>query len=108
MKERLKIKKWFGLNDKFFFKNLPFIFFLTFLGFLYITNSYYLEETVRDMESIKNKINDQNNEFVITKTQVSIKGQRNEVVNKVEKLGLKESKKPPFQLQENREKKVNK
>ena len=51
------------------------------------------------MESIKNKINDQNNEFVITKTQVSIKGQRNEVVNKVEKLGLKESKKPPFQLQ---------
>ena len=60
------------------------------------------------MESIKNKINDQNNEFVITKTQVSIKGQRNEVVNKVEKLGLKESEKPPFQLQENRKKKVNK
>ncbi len=52
------------------------------------------------MGSIKNKINDQNNEFVITKTQVSIKGQRNEVVNKVEKLGLKESEKPPFQLQE--------
>ncbi|MBK21513.1 MAG: hypothetical protein CMP63_04230 [Flavobacteriales bacterium] len=100
MKERLKIKKWFGLNDKFFFKNLPFILFLTFLGVLYITNSYYLEGTVRDMGSIKNKINDQNNEFVITKTQVSIKGQRNEVVNKVEKLGLKESEKPPFQLQE--------
>ena len=60
------------------------------------------------MESIKNKINDQNNEFVITKTQVSIKGQRNEVVNKVEKLGLKESEKPPFQLQENRIKKINK
>ena len=52
------------------------------------------------MESIKNEINDQNNEFVITKTQVSIQGQRNEVVNKVEKLGLVESKKPPFQLQE--------
>lgn len=60
------------------------------------------------MESIKNKINDQNNEFVITKTQVSIKGQRNEVVNKVEKLGLKESKKPPFQLQEVVGEKVNK
>jgi len=100
LKELLKIKKWFGLNDKVFFKNLPFIIFLTLLGFLYITNSYYLEETVRETESIKNKINDQNNEFVITKTQVSIKGQRNEVVNKVEKLGLKESKKPPFQLQE--------
>ena len=101
MKERLKIKKWFGLNDQVFFKKLPFILFLTLLGFLYITNSYSLEETVRGMESVKNKINDQNNEFVITKTQVSIKGQRNEVVKKVEKLGLKESRKPPFQLQEN-------
>lgn len=83
-----------------FFKNLPFVVFLTLLGVLYITNSYYLEETVRDMEVIKNKINDQNNEFVITKTQVSIKGQRNEVVNKVLSLGLEESKNPPFQMQQ--------
>ena len=88
------------MNDMVFFKNLPFVMFLTLLGFLYITNSYYLEQTVRDMERIKNDINDQNNEFVITKTQVSIKGQRNEVVNKVETSGLKESEKPPFQLQE--------
>ena len=99
MKEKLKIKKWFGLNEKLFFKNLPFVLFLTVLGFLYITNSYYLEDTVREMEGIKNKINDQNNEFVITKTQVSIKGQRNKVVEKVERLGMKESKKPPFQLE---------
>jgi|TARA_B100000497_G_C7431174_1_gene269342 hypothetical protein len=98
LKDKLKIKKWFGLNEKLFFKNLPFVLFLTVLGFLYITNSYYLEETVREMEGIKNEINDQNNEFVITKTQVSLKGQRNEVVKRVEKLGLKESKMPPFQL----------
>lgn len=101
MKDKLKIKKWFGLNEKLFFKNLPFVLFLTGMGFLYITNSYYLEETVREMEGVKNEINDQNNEFVITKTQVSLKGQRNEVVRRVEKLGLKESKKPPFQLKEN-------
>jgi len=101
LKEYWKFKKSFGLNDKVFFKNLPFVVFLTMLGFLYITNSYYLEETVRDMEVIKNEINDQNNEFVITKTQVSIKGQRNEVVSKVEDLGLMESKKPPFQLNKN-------
>jgi hypothetical protein len=100
LKERWKFKNWFGLNDKVFFKNLPFVVFLTLLGVLYITNSYYLEETVRDMEVIKNKINDQNNEFVITKTQVSIKGQRNEVVNKVFSLGLEESKNPPFQMQQ--------
>ena len=59
-----------------------------------------MEETVRDMEGLKNQINDQNNEFVITKTQVSLKGQRKEVVDKVECLGIKESEKPPFQLEE--------
>jgi cell division protein FtsL len=101
LRERFKFKKWFGLNDEVFFKNLPFVVFLTSLGFLYITNSYYLEQTVREMESVKNEINDQNNEFVITKTQVSIMGQRNEVVEKVGKIGLKESKKPPFQLRKN-------
>jgi hypothetical protein len=51
------------------------------------------------METIKNKINNQNNEFVITKTQVSIRGQRNKVVHEVGSLGLEESEKPPFQLQ---------
>ena len=71
---------------------------------MYITNSYSFDETVREMDAIKNEINDQNNEFVITKTQVSIKGQRNEVVNKVEQLGLKESKKPPFQLKKENKK----
>tara|TARA_Y100001934_G_C12318657_1_gene758907 strand:+ start:248 stop:559 length:312 start_codon:yes stop_codon:yes gene_type:complete len=100
----MKIKNMFGLNDKVFFKNLPFILFLSLLGFLYITNSYSFDETVREMDAIKNEINDQNNEFVITKTQVSIKGQRNEVVNKVEQLGLKESKKPPFQLKKENKK----
>ncbi|MBL57848.1 MAG: hypothetical protein CMP61_11740 [Flavobacteriales bacterium] len=100
MKGTRKIKKWLGLNEQVFFKNLPYVLFLTALGFLYITNSYYLEETVREMDAIKNEINDQNNEFVITKTAVSLKGQRNEVVNKVEELGLRESKKPPFQLDE--------
>lgn len=98
MKEKKKISKWFGVNDKTFFDNLPFILFLTALGFLYITNSYYVEDTVREMEDVKNKIKDQNNIFVITKTQVSLKGQRNEVAEKVTELGLKESKTPPFEI----------
>lgn len=98
MKGKKNISRWFGVNDKMFFDHLPFILFLTGIGFLYITNSYYVEDTVREMESIKNKIKDQNNIFVITKTQMSLKGQRNEVEEKVTELGLKESKNPPFQI----------
>jgi hypothetical protein len=98
MKGKKKISKLLGVNDKLFFDQLPFILFLTGIGFLYITNSYYVEDTVREMESIKNKIKDQNNIFVITKTQMSLNGQRNEVEGKVTELGLKESENPPYQI----------
>lgn len=98
MAEKKKIKKWFLVDDRMFFDNLPFILFLTLLGFIYITNSYLVEDTVREMKDIENKINDQNNIFVVTKTQVSLKGQRNQVEEKVTELGLKESEKPPFEI----------
>ena len=98
MKIKKKISGFFGVSDKFFFDQLPFIVFLTAIGFLYITNSYYVEGTVREMENIRNKIKDQNNIFVITKTQMSLNGQRNEVEEKVTNLGLKESKSPPYQI----------
>lgn len=105
MAEKRKIRKWFGMSDKAFFDNLPFILFLTLLGFLYITNSYYVEDTVREMEQIKNDIKDQNNEFVITKTQVSLKGQRNEIVSTVKEIGIEESKIPPFEIEIKKEEK---
>ena len=98
MKAKKKISNFFGVSDKLFFDQLPFILFLTGIGFLYITNSYYVEDTVREMESIKNKKKHQKNIFVITKTQMSLNGQRNEVEGKVTELGLKESKNPPFQI----------
>jgi|TARA_B110000261_G_C12852797_1_gene265033 hypothetical protein len=98
MKGKKKISRWFGVNDKMFFDHLPFILFLTMIGFLYITNSYYVEDTVREIEHIKNKKRDQNNIFVLTKTQMSLEGQRNEVEEKVTALGLKESENPPYQI----------
>lgn len=104
MTEKKKNKAWKGLSDQTFFNHLPFILFLTLLGVLYIANSYYVEGTVREMESIKKKINEQKNEFVITKTEVSLKGQRNEIIEKVKPLGLEESKIPPFQIQDKSDK----
>ena len=98
MKGKKKISRWFGVNDKMFFDHLPFILFLTMIGFLYITNSYYVEDTVREIEHVKNKKRDQNNIFVLTKTQMSLEGQRNEVEEKVTALGLKESENPPYQI----------
>lgn len=99
-----KQKGWWRamLLDKMFFENLPFILFLTFLGMLYITNSYNVEQNVREVEEVKKAIVKQKNIFVNTKTRVSIEGQRNEIIKRVDSLGIKESAEPPYIIQLNK------
>lgn len=91
---RLSLK----VTDKFFFDQLPFVVFLTFVGVLYIANSYYVEGTVREMEKIKKDIIEAKNEFVIAKTKASLMGQRIEVLKMVDTLGLKEFATPSYKL----------
>jgi len=99
-KGQKKKEKKFGMkvSDRFFFDQLPFVMFLTFIGVMYIANSYYVEGTVRDMERVKREIIEQKNEFVIAKTKSSLMGQRIEVLNKVDSLGLKEFAIPSYKL----------
>jgi hypothetical protein len=92
--KKLKLR----VNDKFFFDQLPFVMFLTFIGVLYIANSYYVESTVREMEKVKKNIIEAKNEFVIAKTKSSLMGQRIEVLGLVEGLGLKEFAIPSYKL----------
>ena len=92
--KKLKLK----VTDKFFFDQLPFVVFLTFIGVLYIANSYYVEGTVREMEKVKKEIIEAKNEFVIAKTKSSLMGQRIEVLRLVEDLGLKEFAIPSYKL----------
>ena len=88
--EEGKKDKKFSLNisDKLFFDQMPFAFFLTLIGVLYIANSYYVEGTMRDMEKIKKNIIEQKNEFVISKTKASLMGQRIEILKIVDTLGI--------------------
>lgn len=86
------------VTDKFFFDQLPFVVFLTFIGVLYIANSYYVESTVREMENVKKDIIEAKNEFVIAKTKSSLMGQRIEVLKIVEESGLKEFAIPSYKL----------
>jgi hypothetical protein len=98
-KQKRKRKLRFALSDRMFFEQLPFLLFLTLLGILYITNSYNVEEEVRDIEKLKKAIIEQKNEFVITKTKVSLEGQRSEIRDKVDTLGIMEASTPPFVIE---------
>ena len=92
------------VSDRFFFDQLPFIGFLTFIGVLYIANSYYVEATVTEMERVKKQIIERKNEFVIAKTKSSLMGQRTEVLSLVDTLGLKEFAIPSYKLSKNKNK----
>ena len=96
--DKTEKKKGLKISETLFFDQMPFAFFLTFIGVLYIANSYYVEGTMREMEKIKKGIIEQKNEFVISKTRASLIGQRIEVLKIVDTLGIKEFSIPPFQL----------
>lgn len=98
--EENKKEKKFNLkvSDTVFFDQMPFAFFLTFIGVLYIANSYYVEGTMREIEMIKKEIIEQKNEFVSSKTQSSLLGQRIEVLKIVDTLGIKEFSIPPYEI----------
>lgn len=86
------------MSDRFLFKQLPFVSFLTLIGVLYIANSYYVEGTVREMEKIKKQIIEEKNEFVIAKTKASLMGQRIEILKMVDTLGLQEFAIPSYKI----------
>jgi len=81
-------------------KNLPFVFYLTFLGILYISNTYYASGILRQMEKVKNQIRELRYEYVNTEKQLIEVSRRNKVMErlKYDNKELKESKVPPYQL----------
>jgi hypothetical protein len=81
-------------------ENLPFLFYMTFLGILYISNTYYASGTLRQMEKVKNQIRELRYEYVNTEKQLIELSRRNKVMErlKYDNKELKESKVPPYQL----------
>ena len=77
---------------------MPFLFFLTGLAIFYIANSYYVERTVREIQSTKNELKELRSEFITTKSDLMFISKQSEVAKAVSGLGLEESRIPPKKI----------
>ncbi|MGB1120533.1 MAG: FtsL-like putative cell division protein [Saprospiraceae bacterium] len=81
-------------------KNLPFIFYVAFLGFIYIANARYAEKKVRRIQTLQKEIQKVSWEYLSIKSDLMLKSMQTEVTREGEKRGLniKELEKPPKKI----------
>lgn len=79
-------------------KQLPFIFFLAFLGLLYIANGYYAERTVRKISRLTYELKELQSEYIITSSELMYLSKQSEVAKLAKPHGLFESTVPPKKI----------
>lgn len=79
-------------------KQLPFLLFLVLIAMLHISNSYYAEKTVRDINAIGNEIKELKSEYITTKSDLMHVSKQSQVASLALSLGVKESMVPPKKI----------
>lgn len=76
-------------------RQVPFVLFLALMAVLYIANSYYAENTIRDINKIKSEVKDLRAEYIYTKSELMFSSRQSEVAAMVAEQQIKESTVPP-------------
>jgi hypothetical protein len=79
-------------------KHFPFLFFLAFMGLLYIANGYYAQSKDRELDTLNTQIKDLNTQYQIAKAKLMYLSKESEVAKASTILGLKESVTPPDKI----------
>ncbi|MEN8116718.1 MAG: FtsL-like putative cell division protein [Bacteroidota bacterium] len=88
------------LTDERITRQLPFLFFLAFLGLLLITNRNWAERTIRETEVLKEELDELRSESITLSAKLMDASRPSEVAKRVEEagIGLQEPVKPPQKL----------
>ena len=77
---------------------LPFIFFMAFLGMVYIGSQNFAVKTIRDIDKVGKEVKELSWDFKTLKADLMLKSTQTEVARKLDTLGLKEPVEPPKRL----------
>ncbi len=86
------------LTKDFTLQQLPFVFFLTLMAILYISNTYYAEKTVRRINNVTNELKELRSEYITTKSDLMFISKQSEVAKAALNYGIKESVVPPKKI----------
>jgi len=79
---------------------MPFVLFLTVIALIYITNSFYAEKTIRDIDRTKKELKEMRAEFISTKSKFMINSMQSQVAQHASAAAfeIKESTVPPKKI----------
>ncbi len=79
-------------------RQIPFIIFITFLGIMYIANSYNAEKTIIEIGRTKNQLEELRYEYITVKSQLVFQSKQSNVAYRLSNTQVKESTVPPIKL----------
>jgi hypothetical protein len=79
-------------------KHLPFLFFVAFLGLLYIANGYFAQSKDRQLDTLTTQIKDLNTQYQIEQAKLMFLSKESEVARATAAMGIKESVIPPNKI----------
>ncbi len=79
-------------------RTLPFIFFLTLMAMLYISNAYYAEKTIREIDKTNKELKELRSEYISVKSDLMFRSKQSEVAKAMDPLQIKESVVPPGKI----------
>jgi Bacteriodetes cell division protein (FtsL-like) len=87
-----------NFNAVWLFDNIYFIFYMGFLGVIYIANSHYAVKTVKEIKTIQSELQKTSWESNSRKADLMFESMESRVSLKVEHLGLKKLNEPPKKI----------
>jgi hypothetical protein len=81
-----------------FLRLVPFLLFLIVIAILYISNIYYAEKTIREIEDARKELKEVRYEYIISKSDLMGKSKRSEVTRSLADEGIEESTVPPYRI----------
>jgi hypothetical protein len=107
-KQKKSVKSFIGgaiLTDERVTRQIPFVFFLVFLGLVLITNRNWSEKTIREIEVLQDNIKELRSESITNSAKLMNVSRPSEVVSRIKEagLGLEEPIKPPQKLRVKKE-----
>lgn len=95
----LRFVNVFGfLNKELLLSVLPFLFFMMFIGILYIANNYQAEKTIREIDKLNKELKALRTDYIIGKSELMFLCNQSEVARMVEHQGIRESVEAPVKI----------
>ncbi|MBA3648094.1 MAG: hypothetical protein H0W62_06015 [Chitinophagales bacterium] len=86
------------VHHKTIIRTLPFVFFISFLGMLYIGNAHYSEKNILQLNKMETDMNELRWNYMTSQSELEFVSKKSEVAKVAARSGLKELNKQPAKI----------